>query len=98
MDGNIEQMIQEKQLNAPRVTKLYLETLITNVQYHQFEGTTVTVCCLEVRNGSSIIGESACASPENFNAEVGKAAAYENAFAKLWPLEGYLLRQQLSEV
>ncbi|WP_249543629.1 Gp49 family protein, partial [Escherichia coli] len=44
-----------------------------------------------------VTGESACASPENFDAEIGRKVARKNAIEKIWPLEGYLLKQKLSE-
>lgn len=55
----------------------------------------LTFCVLVMQNGFTVTGESACASPENFNAELGRKIARQNAIAKIWPLEGYLLRQQL---
>jgi hypothetical protein len=57
----------------------------------------LTFCVLVLRNGFTVTGESACASPENFNAEIGRKIARENARNKIWPLEGYLLKQKLSE-
>ena len=57
----------------------------------------MTFCVLVLRNGFTVTGESACASPENFNAEIGKRIARENAVAKVWPLMGYELKQRLSE-
>lgn len=57
----------------------------------------LTFCVLVLKNGFVVTGESACASPENFNAEVGRKAARNNAVAKIWPLEGYRLRQDLFE-
>lgn len=57
----------------------------------------LTICVLKLKNGFMVTGESACASPENFNAEIGKKIAYENAREKIWALEGYVLRNQLSK-
>ena len=56
----------------------------------------LTFCVLVLRNGFTVTGESACASPENFNAEVGRKVARANAVAKIWPLMGYELRSFLS--
>ena len=56
----------------------------------------LTFCVLVLRNGFTVTGESACASPENFNAELGRKIARENAVAKVWPLMGYELRSKLS--
>ena len=55
------------------------------------------MCCLTLVNGFTVTGESACASPENFNAEIGKKIAFEQARNKIWVLEGYLLKQKLFE-
>ena len=57
----------------------------------------LTFCVLELRNGFTVTGESACASPENFNADIGKRIARQNAIAKVWPLMGYELRTQIAE-
>ncbi len=57
----------------------------------------LTFCVLVLRNGFTVTGESACASPENFDAELGRKIARQNAFAKVWPLMGYELRSKLAE-
>ena len=56
----------------------------------------LTFCVLVLRNGFTVTGESACASPENFDAEIGRAIARQNAVAKVWPLMGYELRSKLA--
>ena len=56
----------------------------------------LTFCVLELRNGFTVTGESACASPENFNAEIGRRIARENAVDKIWPLMGYELKSRLA--
>jgi hypothetical protein len=60
--------------------------------------TRVTFCVLVLRNGFTVTGESACVSSENFDAEIGKKIARENAIGKIWPLMGYELRSKLSRV
>ena len=57
----------------------------------------LTFCVLVLRNGFTVTGESACASPENFDAELGRKIARQNAVAKIWPLMGYELRSQLAK-
>lgn len=57
----------------------------------------LTFCVLVLENGFTVTGESACASPENFNEEIGRKIAYDNAIDKVWLLEGYLLKQNLHE-
>jgi hypothetical protein len=58
----------------------------------------LTICVLVLKNGFTVTGESACASPENFDAELGRKIARANAVAKIWPLEGYLLKQRMHEL
>ena len=55
----------------------------------------LTFCVLVLRNGFTVTGESACASPKNFDAEIGRKVARENAIAKVWPLLGYALKDKL---
>ena len=93
----IEKEIQDKGLTAPRITPEHLDKVISSEDYHVFEGSQLTVCCLTLQNGFTVTGESACASPENFNAEIGKKIARSNARDKIWALEGYLLKQFLFE-
>lgn len=57
----------------------------------------LTFCVLVLKNGFTVTGESACASPENFDAELGRKIARQNAVAKIWPLMGYELRSKLVE-
>lgn len=57
----------------------------------------LTFCVLVLRNGFTVTGESACASPENFDAEIGRKIARQNAVSKVWPLLGFSLKQKLHE-
>ncbi|WP_273803108.1 Gp49 family protein [Providencia rettgeri] len=57
----------------------------------------LTFCVLVLKNGFTVTGESACASPENFDEEIGYKIARQNAVNKIWMLEGYLLKQKLAE-
>lgn len=58
----------------------------------------LTFCVLRLRNGFTVTGESACASPENFDAEIGCKIARENAVQKIWPLLGFRLRDKLAGI
>lgn len=93
----IEKEIQDKGLNAPRLTPALIDSAIKEKVFHVFGDTCLTVCCLTLTNGFTVTGESACASPENFNAEIGEKIAFEQARNKIWMLEGYLLKQKLHE-
>jgi hypothetical protein len=57
----------------------------------------LTFCVLLLQNGFTVTGESACASPENFDAEIGRKIARQNAVQKIWPLMGYELRSALAK-
>lgn len=91
----LEQEIQEKGLVAPRLTPEMIDDCIEMEAYYRFPGTTVTICLLTLRNGYSVTGESACASPENFDEVIGQKVARQEARAKIWNLEGYLLKQKI---
>lgn len=65
------------------------------VKTYRLPDTTITIAVITLENGFTVTGESACADPANFDAEVGKEMALNNAFDKIWPLEGYLLKERL---
>lgn len=94
-EHQVEQEISNKGLNAPRVTPAMIDAAIVGEDYYVFPGTTVTVACLKLRNGFTVTGKSACASPENFDQELGRKIARDNARSKIWALEGYALRERL---
>lgn len=111
-EQHIEQEIQFKNLNAPRLTPDHIDSKIKAVEYilprdvckrdngvEVFDAPlplqTLTFCILTLENGFTVTGESACASPENFDADIGKKIAYDNARNKIWLLEGYLLKENL---
>ena len=96
-EQKIEKEIQEKGLNAPRLTPDLIDSVISDKAFHVFGGTCLTVCCLTLKNGFTVTGESACASPENFDYEIGEKIAFEQARNKIWMLEGYLLKHRLFE-
>ncbi|WP_223251318.1 Gp49 family protein [Pasteurella multocida] len=77
-----------------RVTKEHLESIIVDKKFHRLTE-TLTVCVLTLRNGFTVTGESACVDPASYNQEIGENIAYENAFEKLWQLEGYMLKTKL---
>nr|WP_186177954.1 Gp49 family protein [Burkholderia gladioli] len=107
-DNDIEREIRAKGKTAARVTPADIEASIAGEYFFtaadatkgcpQFEALSLlTFCVLVLRNGFTVTGESACASPENFDAEIGRKIARQNAVAKIWRLEGYLLKQRLYE-
>jgi hypothetical protein len=56
----------------------------------------LTICVLVLKNGFTVTGESACASPENYDRELGEKVARQKAVDKVWILEGYALKERLS--
>ena len=95
-EQQIEAEIQAKGKTAPRLTPDLIDGTIVSEQYHVFAGTTLTIAALTLRNGYIVTGESAAASPENFDQAIGRKIARENARNKIWGLEGYLLRERLA--
>lgn len=96
-EQEIEEALQSKGLNAPRLSPTLISEQIVDEAYYIFPGTTVTVCCLTLRNGFNVIGTSASASPENFDEAIGRRVSKDNAREKIWALEGYLLRSKLTK-
>lgn len=96
LEQAIENEIQAKGLNAPRLNPQHIDATIAKEDYHVFPGTTLTVCCLTLRNGFNVTGESAAVSPENFDLGIGRTLAREQARNKIWALEGYLLKERLN--
>lgn len=80
---------------APRVTLDSMEAKIASESYTVIDG-ILTLCTIKMANGFYVTGESAPASPENFNAELGRKFARESAIRQLWKLEGYALREKLA--
>lgn len=94
-DETTEKMIQEKGLNAPRLTPKLIDDTIVGEYYHIVPNTTLTLCVLTLVNGFTVTGESAAVSAENFDKEIGRKVARESARSKIWILEGYLLKEKL---
>ena len=80
------------------VNETYVGTELPKVDDGDLEPLELlTFCVLVLKNGFTITGESACASPENFNAEIGRKIARQNAVNKIWPLLGFSLRDAIHE-
>lgn len=109
----IENEINEKGLNAPRLTPALIDETILSEHYQRgsampgadtpdtFPTTKaslgcLTLCVLVLKNGFTVVGKSACASPENFDEVLGAKIAREDARRQVWALEGYNLRTKLA--
>lgn len=93
-EQEIESELQRKGKNAPRLSPTHIDAVVKHAEYHVFSNKT-TVCCLTLGNGFTVVGSSACVSPENFDQNIGMKVAFRNAREHIWGLEGYLLQQQL---
>ena len=109
----IQNEIEAKGLTAPRVTPADIEAEIASEHYFTaLDGvltgapvdnaaadalSLLTFCVLVLKNGFTVTGESACASPANFDAEIGRKIARQNAVNKIWPLLGFSLRDAIHE-
>lgn len=97
MEQQLELEIQQKGLTAPRLTPEHIDSVISKEAFYIFPDTTLTVCCLTLKNGFQVTGESAAVSFKNFDKEIGERIARSNARNKIWSLEGYLLRNSLND-
>ena len=93
----IEKEIQAKDLNAPRLRPEDIDAAIVSETYTVLPSGKAMICELILRNGFSVRGESACVSKENFNEEIGRKVAFDDARSKVWLLEGYLLQERIHE-
>jgi len=102
-DTKIEDMILRKGLTAPRITPARIEELINRVS-HTYEVQGTSTFCHAFLDGKFYLasGHSACVSPENFDAGVGRSVAFSNMATamrnKLWELEGYALYKEMNNV
>ena len=94
-EAEIQQKIQDKGLNAPRLTPDHIDRMIASETYTNLPDGRTIVCQLTLQNGYTVDGTSACVSKDNFNQEIGNGIARTNAREKIWQLEGYLLKQRL---
>ena len=94
----IERELQLKGLNAPRLNPDQIDAQIVSDAYYVFPNTSLTVCMLTLQNGYHVVGHSAAASLENFDAAIGRRIARDRARDQIWALEGYALRTKLHNV
>jgi len=78
-----------------KITPEHVNSCIEHSQFHRFKGTTTTICCITLKNGHTVVGQSACADPEEFNSELGQKLAYNDARDKIYALEAYLLSETM---
>ena len=94
MDGAVGAMSEAQEYNGDILIRLKGDESLQST-YQALS--LLTFCVLVLKNGFTVTGESACASPENFDAVLGRKIARQNAINKVWPLMGYALKQRLHE-
>ncbi len=81
--------------NRTAITLPDILNKVKKATYTILPDTTTTVCQLFMENGYVVLGTSACVDPAKFNKALGEKYAYEDAINKVWPLEGYLLAEEI---
>lgn len=95
-EQKLEQSIQARGLNAPRLTPESIDAVIVGETFTVLPSGKVMVCELTLTNGFTVRGEAAVVSKANFNKEIGMRISFKNAREKIWELEGYLLQSKLA--
>lgn len=91
-ESEIEQEIQNKgKTNGLRLTPQIIDSKIKSEAYWIVPLTTTTICALTLQNGYVVIGKAACIEPSNFDADIGRKIAFDDARNQIWALEGYRL-------
>lgn len=97
-ENEIEKEIQDRNLNAPRLSPENIDLVIKSVHYEMFSVTRITLCTITLNNGFTVCGiNNGPVSAENFNIGLAKKLSYQKARNEIWPLEGYLLAQRRYE-
>ena len=82
-------------MKPPFLTMEDVEAEIAAEQYYRFPDTSVTVCCLTLKNGANVVGKAACINPGNYDAVQGRASSRENARREVFPLLAYAIFESM---
>ena len=96
-EREIEQELQDKGLNAPRLSPKQIDAVIVDETYTELPSGKCMICEITLKNGYTVRGESACVSKENFDKDIGFKISRQDARKKIWGLEAYLLQQRLHD-
>lgn len=109
-EAKLEAEIRAKGLTAPRITPADIDaTIAAEYSFNAYDALialgapaddsmkVLTLCVMKLKNGFITTGESACASPANYDADIGRKLARDHARSKIWQLEGYRLRSELAK-
>ena len=94
-EQELEAMIQERGLNAPRLTPESIDSVIVNATYTMLPSGKVMVCEITLKNGFTVRGGSCVVSKDNFNLEIGKRVSFEKARDKIWDQIRYQIYTQI---
>jgi hypothetical protein len=75
------------------ITKATIDAMIDKVQYYRFPGTCITMCCITLRNGYAVTGESSCADPRDFDVELGQQHSKRRAVDRIYELAAFQVRE-----
>ena len=78
-----------------KVTLEGIQAKIKGETYLVLPDGRTTLCMLTLENGYTIKGLSACVDAAEFNLDLGRKYALEDAIQQIWPLEGYLLAEEM---
>lgn len=92
-EAEFELEVQNRGLNAPRLTPEAIDAMIVGEKY--FVDETFVICVLTLQNGHKVVGTSRPVSDANFREDLGRANARKKAREEIWELAGYGLRLQL---
>ena len=87
---------QKEDYENPVVTPKHVDQVIDKVAFSHFKGTTMTACCLTLKNGFTVLGKSNPLHLKGFSKKKGEEAAFQDAASKVYELEGYLIKQVMS--
>ncbi len=91
-ETEIETRIQASNPTNRRLTPADIDNMIADIKFHRFEGTALIVCCLVLKSGFYVVGESAAADPADFREDIGKDSAFKHARDKIsgdWSTQHY---------
>lgn len=84
-----------------KVTQNDIDKLLDSaevVEFIAFDKVLIAVYRFPTRGGFTIVGTGACVNPANFDVEIGRKVARQDASNQLWRLEGYVLQLKLAEL
>ncbi|MGK4043749.1 Gp49 family protein [Heyndrickxia oleronia] len=81
-----------------KVTQDKINEIMSSSEYKVFHKIFGKQCIVVAKlpSGFTVIGESACVDPTNYDETIGEEIAKQKIEEKLWELEGYKLQNELN--